>query len=122
MSNLGVPQPYPVAPPNTHLVFRFSPAEDEDGRTTRVLNICGTREGLEYLAAMLVLCADSEKYDPLFHIHLENMEGVETDTEVTLRAPGYLNSLRGGSFTEFKGTPIPIEDDEDSRSSPDDAL
>jgi hypothetical protein len=114
VSNTGVPQPYPVAPSNAQIVFRFSPCEDENGRATRVLNICGTREGLEYLAAMLVLCADSDKYDPWFHIHLEDMESVETDMDVTIRAPSYLSSIRSEEFSEFKGTPITVDDGDDS--------
>jgi hypothetical protein len=77
----GVPQPYPLAPPNPRILFRLSPAEDEDGREFSVLNICGNREGLEYLAAMLVLSADSAKYDPEFHIHLEDVKGVEADRD-----------------------------------------
>jgi hypothetical protein len=119
VSSTGVPQPHPVAPANSQIVFRFSPREDENGRKTRVLNICGTREGLEYLAAMLVLCADSDKYDRWFHIHLEDIERVETDTDVTIRAPSYLSSIRSGAFSDFKGTPIPIDDAEDSSPNTD---
>ena len=104
----GVPQPYPIAAPNSRIIFRFSPAEDENGQARQVLNICGTREGLEYLAAMLVLCADSEKYDPEFHIHLEDLKEVEADIDVTVRAPVYLEVLRKGEFSETKGAPIPI--------------
>ncbi len=104
----GVPQPYPLATPNSIIVFRFSPAEDETGAVRTVLNICGTRAGLKRLAAMLVLCADSEQYDPEFHIHLEAVKGVETDLDVTLRAPVYLDSLRKGQFREFKSTWISL--------------
>jgi hypothetical protein len=104
----GVPQPYPIAEPNSRILIRFSTAEGENGRTRQVLNICGTREGLKYLAAMLVLCADSEKYDPEFHIHLEDLEEVETDIEVAVRAPVYLEMLRKGEFSEAKGTSISI--------------
>jgi hypothetical protein len=108
LTTAGVPQPYPVASPNTKIVFRYSPAEDENGRIQTVLNICGTREGLKYLAAMLVLCAESEKYDPEFHIHLENMKEVEADMDVTIRAPNHLDALSKGDFSESKGTPIAI--------------
>jgi hypothetical protein len=112
VSNSGVPQPYPVASPNAKILFRFTPAEDEDGRSRRVLNICGTREGMERLAAMLVLCADSEKYDPEFHIHLEDQHWVETDIDVTIRAPVYLDVLRSAEFSEFKGTKLPLPPDD----------
>ncbi|MGO8750818.1 MAG: hypothetical protein ACLQNE_33120 [Thermoguttaceae bacterium] len=115
VSNFGIPQPYPVASPEARIVFRCSPIEDENGRARTGLNICGTREGLKRLAAMLVLCADSEKYDPEFHIHLEDQQGIEADMDVTIRAPVYLDTLRSGEFGEFKGTPIRINDAEDSR-------
>ena len=115
LTNCGVPQPYPVASPEARIVFRCLPIEDENGRTRTGLNICGTREGLKRLAAMLVLCADSDKYDPEFHIHLEDQQGVEADMDVTIRAPVYLDTLRSGEFSEFKGTPIRIDDAEDSR-------
>jgi|GEM_PF-4857472 len=102
----GVPQPYPVVPANARVLFRLSPAVDETGRAFSVLNICGNREGLEYLAAMLVLSGDSAKHDPFFHIHLEDMEGFETDMDVTIRAPSYLDALDKGEFSEAKGAPI----------------
>ncbi len=84
VTNSGVPQPCAVASPNAEILFRFTRADDENGRSRSVLNICGTREGMERLAAMLVLCADSEKYDPEFHIHLEREPWVETDMDVTI--------------------------------------
>ena len=114
LSNCGVPQPYPVASRDAEMLFRFSPAVDENGRTRSVFNICGTREGLKCLAAMLVLCADSEKYDPEFHIHLEDQPSVETDIDVTIRSPAYLDALRSGKFDEFKSTRITIEGGGDS--------
>jgi len=104
----GVPQPYPVRPPNLRVLFRLSPAEDENGRKFSVMNICGNRDGLEYLAAMLLLCGDSAKYDPEFHVHLEGIEGFETDMDVTIRAPAYLDVLDKEEFSEAKGTPIPL--------------
>ena len=104
----GVPQPYPVPPSNPSILFRISSAENEDGREFPVLNICGNPEGLEYLAAMLVLSAHSEKYDPYFHIHLEDEKCVETDMDVTIRAPAYLETLKKGEFSEFKGSRIPL--------------
>jgi hypothetical protein len=64
---------------------------------------------------MLILCADSDKYDPEFHIHLETQQGVEADMDVTIRAPVYLDRLQRGEFSEFKGTPIRIYDVDDSR-------
>jgi hypothetical protein len=106
VTDQGVPQPYPVKPPNSRVLFRLSPAEDDNGQKLSVLNICGNREGLEYLAAMLVLSGDSAKYDPEFHIHLGDMEEFETDMDVTIRAPAYLDSLDAKTFSEARGTPI----------------
>jgi hypothetical protein len=111
----GVPQPYPVRTRNAKVVIRYSPAEDENGREFSVLNICGNRKGLEYLAAMLLLTAESAKYDPAFHIHLEEIEGVESDMDVTIRAPAYFDALRKQEFSEFKGTPIPLDMPKKSR-------
>ena len=108
VSTAGVPQPYPVAQPKAKILIRCTPAEDENGRVYEVMNICGNREGLKHLAAMLVLCADSEQYDPEFHVHLEREREVDTDTEVTLRAPVYYDVLRKGEFREFKGTEIKL--------------
>jgi len=108
VSTVGVPQPYPIPPRAPRILFRLSSAEDENGREFSVLNICGNRAGLEYLAAMFVLSADSAKYDPAFHIHLEDMKCVETDLDVTVRAPAYLKVLQEGKFSESKGTPIPL--------------
>ena len=114
VTNCGIPQPYPIASPDARIVFRCSPIESEDNQTRTGLNICGTREGLKRLAAMLILCADSDNYDPEFHIHLEAQHGVEADMDVTIRAPVYLDRLQGGQFSEFKGTPIRIDDVGDS--------
>lgn len=114
LTNLGQPQPYPVASPDARIVFRCSPIENEDGQTRMGLNICGTREGLKHLAAMLILCADSDKYDPEFHIHLDEQQGVDADMDVTIRAPIYLDALQNGEFQEFKGNPIRLDDPEDS--------
>jgi hypothetical protein len=116
VTNMGVPQPYPIVIPNARILFRLSPAEDENGRSYQVLNICGNREGLERLAAMLVLAANSDKYDPDFHIHLEDWEGIETDMEATIRSPAYMECLVSQQFTEFKGTKIAIPDENTGHS------
>lgn len=119
VSNCGIPQPCPVASPDARIVFRLSPIEDEIGGTRAGLNICGTRDGLKRLAAMLILSAESDKYDPEFHVHLEDQQGVEADMDVTIRAPVYLDKLRSGKFSEFKGTPINIDDTGDSSPNDD---
>jgi hypothetical protein len=106
VSAAGIPQPYPVPPADPQILFRYSIAKTDGGSDRQVLNVCGNAEGLKDLAAMLLLTADSEKYDPEFHIHLENMPGVEADSDVTIRAPVYLDILRRSEFTEFKGEPI----------------
>ena len=118
LSSLGIPEPYPVAAPDARIALLLSPIEDEDGRTRNGLNICGTREGLRHLAAMLVLCADSDKYDPEFHVHLERLQCVEADMDVTIRSPVYLDSLRSRKFSESKGTIRFTIDDDEEESSP----
>jgi hypothetical protein len=106
VSTVGIPQPYPVPQGNPQILFRYSSADTDRGER-RVLNVCGNAEGLKYLAAMLLLTADSEKYDPEFHIHLDAIPGVEADGDVTIRAPVYLDVLRSGEFAEYKGESIP---------------
>lgn len=108
VTSVGVPQPYPNPPKNPCILFRYSTAESDGGTKRQVLNVCGNAEGLKYLAEMLLLTADSEQYDPEFHIHLEFMPGVETDCDVTIRAPAYLGVLKRGEFSEFKGDPIEV--------------
>ena len=108
VTTVGVPQPYPVPPRKPQILFRFTSADTDGRRKRRVLNLCGNAAGLKYLAAMLILTADSETYDPAFHVHLEGVPGVETDCDVTIRAPAYLEVLRSGEFTEFKGEPIAL--------------
>jgi hypothetical protein len=68
--------------------------EDDSGNKTTVLNICGNHEGLQHLAAMLLLCADGEFYDRFFHMHLEDEAGfIHSDMPVTLRSPSYFENL-----------------------------
>ncbi|MEN6449301.1 MAG: hypothetical protein ABFC96_02325 [Thermoguttaceae bacterium] len=105
ITNLGVPQPIPVGFDESKIVLRLAPREDENGVITSALSICGTREGLRRLAAMCLLCADAEQYDPEFHIHLENDADIESDIVATIRAPAYLDILTSRQFSEFHGTP-----------------
>jgi hypothetical protein len=108
VTSVGIPQPYPDPPKNPRILFRYSTAESDGGNKREVLNVCGNVEGLKYLAAMLLMTADSEQYDPEFHIHLEHMPGVESDCDVTIRAPVYLDILKRREFSEFKGEPIEV--------------
>jgi len=116
VTSVGIPQPYPDPPKNARILFRYSTAESDGGKQRQVLNVCGNVEGLKYLAAMLLLTADSDQYDPEFHIHLEHMPGVESDRDVTIRAPVYLDILKSGEFTEFKGEPIEFQAEAPSKS------
>jgi hypothetical protein len=118
ITNLGVPQPIPVGFDNGRLLICFANREDENGAVRQALNICGTRDGLKHLAAMCLLCADSEQYDPAFYIHLEDMINVETDIEITIRSPNYLEVLGSRQFSDFKGTAISVsENDFEEQSS-----
>jgi hypothetical protein len=94
-----------------------------------VLSVCGNREGLRRLAALLLLCADGERYDPSFHIHLDCEPGPPREPfftgniDVTLRAPVYLDVLKDGSFREWNMN-VDLRDatdgdDEPWRSRPD---
>jgi len=118
VSSHGVFQAYPVTPRGTQIVFRSSVFEDEHGQTKRGLSICGNREGFEELAAIFMLFADSEKYDPEFHIHLEDSEEVETELNVSIHPPSALDFVRTPEFREFKGTSTPIPPDDTQNSSP----
>lgn len=76
-------------------MIAFSKAKEEGladgGKPAQAISICGNKEGLRRLAAMLLLCAESESLDPELHIHLDGTcPGVVTDLPVTLRSPTYL--------------------------------
>jgi hypothetical protein len=112
VSSGGVPQPYPTGFPDRKIVIRvlerdFMKADNEVEKQP-VLNICGNREGLKYLAALCLLTADSEQYDDSFHIHLEHQIGFDTNIAATLRAPVYVDVIRSGEFDEFSAEPIHV--------------
>ena len=119
VSSQGVFQAHPITPLGTKIVFRSTIFEDEDGQTKHGLTICGNREGFEELAAMFMLFADSEKYDPDFHIHLEDHGEVEADLNVLIQMPAALEFVRAPEYRTFKGTsiPIPPDDAEDQDTS-----
>jgi hypothetical protein len=63
---------------------------------------------LKRLAALLLLCADGERYDPGFHVHLDRDDTdpgkrpyFTGDIDVTLRAPSYLAVLKADTFREW---------------------
>lgn len=95
VTSLGTPQPYLFGFENGQIIFRLrKDRESFDNKTTLSLDICGNREGLQRLAALLLLCADGESYDKFFHIHLEDEEDfLRSDVEVTLRSPSYFEHL-----------------------------
>lgn len=110
VTNLGVPQPFPFGFEGAEVVFRLGSVEHEDEPSTPVLHVTGNREGLQRLAALLLLCADSERFDSQFHVHLER-EGdgfISGDIDVDLRAPAYMKSFRdrifrtGGTTFDFE--------------------
>lgn len=92
VTHMGVAQPYLSGSPDGVIAFSVDKEQvlADDGKATPVISICGNREGLRRLAAMLLLCAECESLDPMFHMHLEGRPGVITDLPVTLRSPGYL--------------------------------
>jgi hypothetical protein len=97
VTHTGVPQPSVLDLPGSVIAFSLSKEGglDAEGRATRTISICGNKAGLRQLAAMLLLCAESESLDPEFHIHLDNAPTddacrVLTELPVTLRSPAYL--------------------------------
>jgi hypothetical protein len=130
VTNQGVPQPYPLGLEGGEVLFRLGEVQHPDDAPTPVLNVCGTRDGLRRLAAMLLLCADGHRYDPGYHVHLDREPEaagdppfLSGDMDVTLRAPSYLAMLKDGSFREWSADVNLREgeanDDEAGRSRPD---
>ena len=123
VTNQGIPQPYPLGFEGGEVLFQLGEVLHSDTPATPVLNVCGNREGLRRLAALLLLCADGEKYDPSFHIHLDCEPGpprescFTTNIDVTLRAPVYLDVLKEGTFREWTAD-MDVHDDEDSDDEP----
>lgn len=113
MTDLGVPRPYPLGFDDGQAVFRLGTRECGDGTTITVLNVCGDRDGLQHLAALLLLCADGEQYNDFHHVHLEDEEGILTDIPVTLRCPAYLESLLREEFKEGSVRAVIYDTDED---------
>lgn len=94
VTHSGIPQPYICDLPDGIIsISRGNEKVSIDDREVPGITICGNKEGLRRLAAMLLLCADSEPFDPMFHMHLEDRPGVVAELPVTLRAPGYLQWL-----------------------------
>ena len=104
VTNQGMAQPYLVGFQNGQVIFRFGERKGDNDDTTTVLNICGNREGLRRLAAMLLLCAEGEHYDS-FHIHLEDEESfILPDMPVTLRSLSYFETLIRDELCEGSAT------------------
>ena len=118
VSNIGVAQPFPLGFAGRRVVFRLSERSADDVRGRKpVLDICGSREGLRWLAALCLLSADSAKYDEWFHIHLENQEGLDSNIDATIRAPNYLEGISSRKFQEYKGDNIPLRSVNDGSPS-----
>jgi hypothetical protein len=111
---LGVPCPYLLGFEEGQIIFKAGERQGSDGKMTAVLNICGDRVGLRYLAALLLLCADGGQYNDSYHVHLEDEESVLTDMPVTLRCPAYLESLLRDEFKEGSVRAVIYDTDEDS--------
>ena len=127
ITNQGVPQPYPLGFDGAEVVFALGEVQHPDGPSTPVLNVSGNPDGLRRLAALLLLCAESERYDAQFHVHLDREPVVPgqrpfltSDLDVTLRAPAYLADLKDGSFREWTAAvDLGDESDEPRKSRPD---
>ena len=123
VTNQGIPQPYPLGFEGGEILFRLGEVLRSDAPATPVLNVCGNREGLRRLAALLLLCADGARYDPSFHIHLDCEPGPPREPfftgniDVTLRAPVYLDVLKDGSFREWS-MDVDLGDETDSDDEP----
>jgi hypothetical protein len=89
VTNSGIPQPFPLGFGETEVVFQLGEKENLlDGSKTPSLLITGNRAGLRELAARLLLCADSEQYDPDFHMHLDAAKTHRlSNVDVTLYSP-----------------------------------
>jgi hypothetical protein len=108
VTNQGVPQPYPLGFAGAEVFFAFGKVEHSNGPPIPVLNVSGNSDGFRRLAALLLLCAESERYDARFHMHLERepvapgeRPFLTSDVDVTLRAPAYLSDLKHGLFREL---------------------
>jgi hypothetical protein len=124
VTHQGAPQPYPREFDGAEVFFGLDKAEHADGPSTPVLNISGNPEGLRRLAALLILCAESERYDARFHVHLDRESGapgerafLTGDLDVTLRAPAYLADLKEGLFRE-QNTVVDVTDESDESDEP----
>lgn len=96
VTHTGTPQPVLLSPQGGELVFRVTadPTSSPPDTSTYDLQICGTKEGLRRMAAWLLLCAESERFDLEYHRHFERGQEAEGNASVTLRCPTYLNILR----------------------------
>ncbi|MCP4608496.1 MAG: hypothetical protein GY845_07265 [Planctomycetes bacterium] len=93
VTHIGVPQPYPLGFEEGQVIFRIDEEESNCGSKMKVLNICGNGSGLQRLAALLLLCAEGERYERFLHMHLEDEEGFLLDIPVTLRSPSYFEHM-----------------------------
>lgn len=124
VTNRGVPQPYPLGFEGGEVLFQLGEVLHSDTPATPVLTVCGNREGLRRLAALLLLCADGDRYDQTFHIHLDCEPGPPREPfftgnlDVTLRAPVYLDALKEGTFREWSMDLDVDEEEEDSDDEP----
>lgn len=91
VTNLGIPQPRPLGFENGKIVARLGERTDNSGNREAVLNLSGNRDGLRRLAAMFIVCAESEQFDNHFHIHLEDDDFALLDIPITLRSPSYFD-------------------------------
>lgn len=112
VTNSGVPQPWPLGFPHAEICFHLGEVGDGDGGAAPMITICGNENGLRGLAAYLLLCADSARFEDSFHVHLDR-DGEPKDQydptlflsgniDATLRAPGYLEAFREGTFREWR--------------------
>jgi hypothetical protein len=124
ITNQGVPQPYPLGFYGAEVFFALDKSEHPDGPSTPVLNVSGNADGLRRLAALLILCAESERYDARFHVHLERepfapgeRAFLTGELDVTLRAPTYLADLKDGTFRELNAD-VDLADESDDSDEP----
>lgn len=99
VTNHGVPQPFVVGFEGGQVIFKLGETE-WDGERQAILNVSGNPDGLRRLAALLLLCAEAERYDSHLHFHLDDERFVLTDLPVTLRSPVYFEPLAQGLWSE----------------------
>lgn len=90
VTHLGTPQPILVFAYPGKIQFLVDTANEDVASdvTSYQLHICGDRDGLRRLAALLLLAADSEALDKHYHGHLDATDDVVGNASMLIHGPG----------------------------------